>query len=154
MAKRIFVLIVVFSRRFASVTKLLFVRVIAGARKSFYALPQRSRRIAVFSAAIVAVAFALGSIVFSGRTIKLPPVPDGVCIPFANAKGGSSCIYLGAYRVGRSEYNAFYWPEHDYDGKRKKDTLFLQFIEFEVLPKLGWTAYVQLQGEEIDKLFE
>ena len=153
-ATHISVLVVGFAGRFASAAKRLFVRVTAEARKVFVSLPQRSRRIAAFSAAVVAVVFMLWIVLFSGKTIKLPPVPDGVCIPFANAKGGSSCIYLGAYRVGRAEYNAFYWPEHEYDGKREKDTLFLQFVEFEVLPKLGWTSYVQMEGEEIDKFHD
>ncbi len=87
----------------------------------------------------------------SSKTIKLPKVPNGVCIPYANTKDGSPCIYLGAYKFRQAKYNAFYWPEHEYEGKQKKDILFLQFIEFEVLPKLGWTAYLRLEGDEIDQ---
>ena len=140
--------------QFSSATKRVSIRVFARVKKSFSVLPRRNRRIVAFSSVAIVVVLLLWSVVSSGGTIKLPPVPDGVCIPFGSAKGGSSCIYLGAYRVGRVEYNAFYWPEHDYDGKRKKDTLFLQFVEFEVLPKLGWTAYVQMKGEEIDKFHD
>ena len=76
--------------------------------------------------------------------IKLPLLPGNVCIP---NNAWRDLIYLG--KCGKLS-NVFYMPESGDDEKHKHGVLFIEMPEFEVLRKLQWTAYMKLEGEEIE----
>ncbi len=76
--------------------------------------------------------------------LKLPLLPGNVCIPNSTRK---NLIYLG--KCGKN-YNVFFRPGQENNGKRENEALYIEVHEYEVLKRLGWTPYMKLEGKEID----